>query len=209
MGVLDVLHELAGNFFDLIQKNRKIRENIAALGNQPEVANVDDGAALPSGDALLQYLDQEMARRRIIEDKAKTNALAITLALSAMLAGIALVGNLPGSSNNLLDKLVWLVMVLQFLGITFLLVGGLLALRALGIVPTQMWTLADHKRGVSEEAKKLEIAGYLEYNQHHTNIKSNYVDTSYNCIRNGVITLAMAAFVAVIVTLAPVSRGTC
>ena len=207
MRAWDVLHELAGNVFDLIQKNKKIRTNIATLGNQQEAANVDDGAALPSEDAMLQYLDQEMARRRIIEDKAKTNALAITLALSAMLAGIALVGNLPDASNTLLDKLVWLVMVSQFLGIIFLLVGGLLALRALGVVPTQMWTLADDKRSVSDEAKKLEIAGYLEYNQHYTNIKSNYVDTSYNCIRNGVIMLAMAAFVAVIVTLAPVSRG--
>ena len=209
MRVCEVLHELMGNVFDLIQKNKRIRKNISALGNQQEGAYVDDGASLPSGDAMLQYLDQEAARRRIIEDKAKTNALAITLALSAMLAGIALVGNLPGSSNNFLDKLVWLVMVLQFLGIVFLLFGGLLALRALGVVPTQMWTLADDRRSVSEEAKKLEIAGYLEYNQHYTNIKSNYVDTSYNCIRNGVITLAMAALVAVIITLAPGSRGPC
>ncbi len=209
MRMVEVLHELAGNFFDLIRKNKRIRKNIAALGNQQNPARTDDGASLPSADAMFRYLDQEAARRRIIEDKAKTNALAITLALSAMLAGIALVGSLPGSSNNLLDKLVLIVMLLQFLGISFLLIGGLLALRALGVVPTQMWTLEDDKRGFNEEAMKLEIAGYLEYNQHYTTIKSNYVDTSYNCIRNGVISLAMAALVAVIITLAPISRGPC
>ncbi len=209
MRVSEILHELTGNVFDLFEKNKKIREQIAVLGNQQDETDRDNADALPSGDRMLQYLDQEMARRRIIEDKAKTNALAITLALSAMLAGIALVGNLPESGDRILDALVWLVMLLQFLGIVFLLAGGLIALRTLGVVPTQMWTLVDDRRGISEEAKKLEIAGYLEFNQHYTNIKSNYVDTSYNCIRNGVITLALAALVAVIVTLAPGPAGPC
>ncbi len=209
MRVSEILHELAGNVFDLFEKNKKIREQIAALGDQQDEPDGDNADALPSGDRMLQYLDQEMARRRIIEDKAKTNALAITLALSAMLAGIALVGNLPESGDRILDALVWLVMLLQFLGIIFLLAGGLIALRTLGVVPTQMWTLVDDRRGISEEAKKLEIAAYLEFNQHYTNIKSNYVDTSYNCIRNGVITLALAALVAVIVTLTPGPTGPC
>ena len=209
MQVSKVLHVLTGNVIDLVRQNKKIRKMIAGGGNPQTDGSRDATDNLPSGDAMLQYLEQEMARRRIIEDKAKTNALAITLALSAMLAGIALVGNLAGSNGDFLGELVWVVILLQFLGIVFLLIGGLLALRALEVVPTQMWTLADDRRGVSEEDKKAEIADYLEYNQHYTNIKSNYVDTSYHCIRNGVIALAAAAFLAVAITLAPVSAGQC
>ena len=91
----------------------------------------NDLATLPPTEDMLRYLEKEMSRRRIIEEKQKPNALAITLALSAMLAGVALVGSLTDSGDSPLSWLVWIVIPLQAIGIVFLLTGGLLALNAL------------------------------------------------------------------------------
>ena len=204
------LHQLAGNIVDFLQKNRQIRKQIKALADvEQNSVSADDIATLPPPDEMLQYLEKEMSRRRIIEEKAKTNALAITLALSAMLAGVALVGNLTDSGDSPLNRLVWIVIPLQVTGIVFLLTGGLLALNALRTVPTQMWTVEDEKRNLEDEEKSSAIASFIVFNQHYTNIKSNHVDTSYSCIRNGVIVLAGSALAAVILALTPVSTKPC
>ena len=210
MVIATILHDIAGNIVDCVQKNHKIRQRIKALADaeQDSVSN-DDISTLPPMHDMLQYLEKEMSRRRIIEDKAKTNALAITLALSAMLAGVALVGSLADSGGSPLDWLVWVVIPLQVTGIVFLLIGGLLALNALRVVPTQMWTVEDDKRNLKDEEQSSEIASFLVFNQHYTNIKSNHLETSYSCIRNGVIALAGSALAAVILALIPVSAKPC
>ena len=108
--------------------------------------------------------------------------------------------------------LVWFVMVPQIAGIGFLLVGGLLALGALRVAKVHMWTLAHDQCNMTDEEKNVKISWYLEINQNITILKSNQVDTSYICIRNGVIALAVAALIAVFVSLSPpllATQGCC
>ena len=101
IGIKEILHELTGNVVDCLLKNRNIRKQISTLPQvEQDTAPSNDNRTLPSVDDMLSYLERESSRRRIVEDKAKTNALAITLALSAMLAGVALVGNLADSGVN-------------------------------------------------------------------------------------------------------------
>ena len=208
--IATILHQLTGNIVEFLQKNRQVRRQIKELADDEQNSvSSNDLATLPPTEDMLRYLEKEMSRRRIIEEKAKTNALAITLALSAMLAGVALVGSLTDSGDSPLSWLVWIVIPLQAIGIVFLLTGGLLALNALRTVPTQMWTVEDDKRNLKDEEKPSEIASFLVFNQHYTNIKSNHVETSYSCIRNGVIVLAGSALAAVILALIPVSAKPC
>ena len=210
---LNILHTLTGDFFKLQKFNRIILRKIACLEeNQPEATYGDRVKPLLSASVLIGYLDQEQARRRVIEDKAKINALAITLAFSAMLAGVALASRLAGAREISPDWLVWFVMVPQIAGIGFLLVGGLLALGALRVAKMHMWTLAHDQRNMTDEEKNVKISWYLEINQNITILKSNQVDTSYICIRNGVIALAVAALIAVFVSLSPpilATQGCC
>ena len=92
-------------------------------------------------DQLLRHLQQEHDRRKIIEDKAKTNVLGITLAFSAILASVTLTSGVAEATKRNLDEVLWIFIVLQFLGTVFLLLGGGFALRTLRISKIYMWTL--------------------------------------------------------------------
>ena len=154
-------------------------------------------------DVLLGFLDQEQARRRIIEDKAKTNVLAITIAFSAMIAGVAIASEIAGIANRNTGWMVWPIIASQSVGIVFLLTGGVVALNALRVADTYMWTLRLENRNMTTEEINARVSWALEISQYVTSIKSNQVKTSYACIRNGVIALALAALLVVVISVAP------
>ena len=206
MGIKKALHELTGNVFEFFLQRRKILRGLHVLGESVQ-GRVPGGGGprLPTVDVMLTYSEQEMSRRRTIEEKAKTNALAMTLAFSAMLAVVAFAGNLLGPRDGLMNCLVWFAIGLHILGMLFLLIGGLLALGALRTVPTQMWTLEDDKLSLAEEEKASAISGFLEFNQRYTNLKSNHLETSYSCIRNGVMAFFGAALLGLMLARIPAS----
>lgn len=195
---------LTGGLFELRKKNSTIKRKIADLKkNKPPVTYSHWEANWLPLDLLLQHLDRELDRRRIIEEKAKTNVLAITLSFSAMLIGVALISRVTDSDEKVVSWLVWAFAILQIYGALFLLAGGLVALNALRAVETYMWTLADERQGLTDEMKDTEISWYVEINQYVTMLKSNSVDTSYCCIRNGLCAFAIAAVIAVVSLTVP------
>ena len=203
-----IWHELTGGIFELRGSSRKIRQKIQCLeGNEPEVIYQDSSGTMVAKSVLLGYLEQEHARRRVIEEKAKTNVLAITIAFSAMIASVAVSSKVTGIADGGAGWMVWPVIILHIIGIVFLLAGGLVALNALLAVPTYMWTLGLEKRNLTIEATNVKVSWSLEINQLVTLIKSNKVDTSYRCIRNGVIVLALAAILFVVIFAVPVDLG--
>ena len=88
--VLTILHEFIGQLYLLWKRNRKVQRQIDHLEKrkpQPNYVNLDH--PLFDLDVLLRHLHQEQARRQIIEDKARTNILGITLAFTVILASVA------------------------------------------------------------------------------------------------------------------------
>ena len=201
-------YELTGGIFGLQKSSRVIRRRIACLKeNEPEVTYEDYlRPMLPKG-VLLGYLDQEQARRRIVEEKAKTNVLAITIAFSAMIASVAIASEVAGIADRGAGWMVWPVVASQSVGIAFLLGGGIVALKALRVAATYMWTLGLEKRNMTNEEINVKISWCLEINQYVTLIKSNQLETSYSCIRNGVIALALAALLVAVVFIVPTDFG--
>ena len=193
-----------GGTFLLAKSNRSVGRKIAYLErNEPEVTyGVSSNQLLPK-NVLVGYLDQELSRRRGIEDKAKTNALAIAVAFSAMLVGVGFASRWVGTNDPQEDWMIWFVVGLQIVGILFLLTGGLFALSALRIAKTYMWVLADDQKYMTAEAINVKLSWRLEVNQHITLLKSNLVHASYGCIRNGVIAFALAALSGTVIWLVP------
>ena len=89
-------------------------------------------------------------------------------------------------------------MAFQLCGIFFLLVGGWLALSTLRVAKNYIWTLQDERYNLTNEARNAEITWYLQNNQLIATLKSNLLDASYSCIRNGVASLAISAMLALI-----------
>ena len=65
-------------------------------------------------------------------------------------------------------------------------------MESLGALTDSTWALKDEVMNTAE-ARAGRLLWYVELNQRGTLLKTNQVDTSYSCIRNGVISLAIAA----------------
>ena len=201
---MNIWNALTAELFELRKKNGTVKGIITNLKeNKPQAIHSDSEVNWLPTDLLLQHLDRELDRRRVIEEKAKTNVLAITLSFSAMLIGVALISRVTNSDEQVVSWLVWAFALLQIYGALLLLTGGLLALHALRAVETYLWTLADESRGLTDEMKHAEISWYVELNQYVTTLKSNSVDVSYCCIRNGLCAFAAAAVVAMVILVIP------
>ena len=96
------------------------------------------------------------------------------------------------------DWAIWAFIGLQLLAIVFLLIGGWLALRALRIAEIHVWTLADERSNTTSEERNATIGWYIQKDQLISTLKANNLDASYSCIRNGVLVLALAAALALI-----------
>ena len=193
--ILYVIGEITGGLFELCQKNRKLKRKIDCLVRQdPLTLYGNDKRSLIPVELLTRHLRDEDARRRAIEDKARTNILGVTLAFSVMFAGVALVSSSADSSECSTDWLKY-VLVPLLVGIFFLLTGGWVALSVLRIGPVYAWTLEEETESSATESKATRILRYIELNQRINVLKTNGVVASYNCIRNGIIVLAVVAIV--------------
>ena len=192
--ILRILHEMTGSVFELQKANRIVNGKIVCLEKRDPVPTYrnDERLQLPE-DVLIRHLEQELSRRIVVEDKAKTNVLGITLSFSAMFAGAALISSSSAVGEFSVDWLVWVLLTLLFIGMLFLLAGGALALSALRIAKIHTWTLEDEVGNTTDETGAVRLLWYIELNQEGTRLKTNQVDASYSCIRNGVTSLAVAA----------------
>ncbi len=192
--ILRIFHEVTGCMVELQKANRIVNGKIDCLEKKDPVSNYgDDRRSQLSENVLMRHLEEELARRIVIEDKAKTNVLGITLAFSAMFAGIALISSSSAVSEFSVHWPLWVFIASLFIGVLFLLLGGALALSALRIAKIYTWTLDDEVINTTDDIRAVRLLWYVELNQRATLLKTNQVDASYSCIRNGVISLAIAA----------------
>ena len=190
----ELLFEGTGQLFPLWRGNRKVWDQIYSHQKSDPFPRYP----LLELDALLRHLKEEQGRRQIIEDKAKTNILGITLAFTVILATVAFVPRITEVGKDIPSWGTWMFLALQLYGILSLLIGGVLALKTLRVAQYYMWTLQDERNYVTEEDKNAEVSWYLRYNQLVSLLKSNFLDASYSCIRNGVIALATSAILMLI-----------
>ena len=189
-------NEVTGSVFDLLRANRIVSGKIDCLDkSDPASTYRDDRRLTLPENVLMRHLEEELIRRRVIEEKAKTNVLGITLAFSAMFAGVALISSNSTIRDPSIDWPIWVLLALLFIGGLFLLAGGAMALSALRIAKTYTWTLEDEVEDTADKIRVVKAIWYVELNQEGTRLKANLVDASYSCIRNGVIALAVAAIV--------------
>ena len=125
-------------------------------------------------------------------------SLGITLAFTVILATVAFAPRITDAGKDIPDWFIWTFMALQLYGIFFLIAGGWLALKTLRVARNYIWTLQDERDNNTMEAKNAEISWYLQNNQEVSVLKSNFLDASYSCIRNGVAALAISAMLVLI-----------
>jgi len=152
---------------------------------------------------------KEIERKKTLEDKAKSNLLAITISISLMLGilGLALKDKTVLVAGNSCF-LVKIIMIIFSCGVLYFLYGGWAALRAIRTDKFGELYINDEVRINKKEVKREdELIKCIELNTLVTRKRSNYIDSSYIGIRNGIICLGACFIIVMCVVLYNLIKG--
>ena len=140
-----------------------------------------------------RYTANETERRKGIDDKAKSNLMAITLSITLLLGGLNSVGRRELSSTTTGP---WeaLSLLLLILGVAYLMFAGLKAIDALRILETYTPSPTDES-GVSDVQRKAKLLWCLEQNHRMSLIRTNSVSVSHQSMVNGIVCVAVLVVV--------------
>jgi len=145
----------------------------------------------------------EIERKKTIEDKAKANLLAITVSVSLMLGIVGLILKKETTIIPNKDLLFWMTIMFS-VGVLYFLWGGVVALSSIRTGEFGEIFINDEvKINGDETKKKAELLNCIELNTILTMERSNFIDSSYVGIRNGIICLVVF-FIMMVVFLAKV-----
>jgi hypothetical protein len=197
--LLRIFHEITAFVFQACWAERRVTQKIKCLEQKLENQQCDatDVRNHLSSRIIRQHHEQEKARRASIEDKAKKNLFAVTVATAAAVAGIGL---MTGRDSSIVFRgpVGGVAGLALLVGILFLLFAALTALRAMRIWRVYDMALEDEAKETS--VRKSLLLAYISLNQLHTTVRSNWAYASDACIRNGL--LALAAFAVTTVAIA-------
>ena len=159
----------------------------------------------PDPDEILKDLNEfhqrEKGRKGTVEDKAKACLFIIALTITLILGSLTFIkGGEPGTPFYLTG------IVILILGVIFLCLSGITAIKALNV--REYHDIQLHDR-VGEDGTKLNIIKVereekisllykiIKLNQLTTNIRSNYVYATFIGIRNGIILISIFFILAV------------
>src|SRR5919205_91144 len=178
---------------------RKIQRKIAEMESNESRFSVGPELDLDSFlDELKDYAKREDDRKKVIDDKAKSSLLIITISSTLMLTGLTLI-----KEGKIHFRLPLLVII--FLGITYFVLSAITSVVALsplafyGSHPDE-WIKEVNGKQTLTELKKLDRIHRLYYdiklNEYVLNIRNNFVSATLIGIRNGVLLLSLAFGIA-------------
>lgn len=151
-------------------------------------------------ETLKEQYDETDRIKNKLEDKAKTNIIGITIAITLTMGAS---GILSAVSEKFQQPLfAWIVFVLLVVSVAYLLTAGLLVIQTLiaenEIAVVSLKNIADGGKALRDDYDKC-----IGLNRTRNVIRNNYIYTSYECIRNALICL----FAILILVTIPLGEG--
>jgi len=195
------LQDIVPNFY-AFQAEKILRAKIKeVLEKDLEIrkeGELDENALI---DEIKIYHEDERNRKQIIDDKAKASLFIIALSITIILGSLSFIKD-PGS--RLITTLP--VLLLLIIGILYLLLSGVTAIKAFNIREYYSIYLRDR---IKEDNGQLAVAKIdnddlicrhyknIKLNELTNNIRNNYVYATFAGIRNGIILISIFFIVAV------------
>lgn len=151
-----------------------------------------------SAEAITSHTDREVARRKSLEEKARSNLTVVSVCSTLVFAGLTFLTR-QGIVAGMFTRSALLISF--FFSVLYFVVGVICALRALQITRTWIVNLDDEHQAFGK-MRELQL-GYLELNTLETNIKANWTSVSFSCLRNAVISLLVFAGIVVLLIMHP------
>lgn len=141
-------------------------------------------------EVIRRHQESEAKRLKSIEDKARANLLGITIGVAVLFAGFNLVAG-EGSASLVTGWVRVPSLMLLAVAVCYLLAGGLMALKALRLRQLFSPSLRE-EAAASQHMRAVQAVWALKQNGRAALMGTNALSVSFDGIRNGIISLAVA-----------------
>lgn len=176
--------------------NKQLKEAINSTENQSNRAFIDNFDQIPIENFRRKYAEAFEIKNKF-EDKAKTNVIGITIAITVIMGASGLTGSLISKYSCI--ALHWVSFIILLAAIIYLLVSGIDAIKVLFNENT-MSTVDLPDLAADDVATKEKYDDCTNRNVNRNIVRNNIVYSSYICIRNALICM-MVLFVLVSIPL--------
>lgn len=172
--------------------NKQLKKKINSEESQSDVPYMDNVDSIPI-DSFRQKYAETFEVKNKFEDKAKTNVIGITIAITVIMGASGLTGSLINKYPY--PILHWVSFIILLGAIIYLLVSGIDAIKVL-FDENAMSTIDLPDLSADSIATKEKYDDYTSRNINRNIIRNNIVYSSYICIRNALICM-MVLFILV------------
>lgn len=167
--------------------NKQLKETINSEVSQSNTAILDNAADIPIENFRQKYKETFEVKNKL-EEKAKTNVIGITIAITVMMGASNLI-------NSLINKyqcvaLHWISFFIMLAAIIYLLVSGIDAIKVL--FNENIMSMVDlPDLSATDINAKEKYDDCINRNINRNIIRNNIIYSSYICIRNALICMIM------------------
>lgn len=169
-----------------------IEKKIEELSNT-EISNIElnkleyasDLTKVPL-EIIKSSYEASLKRKTTIEDKAKVNVIGVTIFISLISALSSFILKIYSYTNNQLLK--FGIFIFSSITIFYMLYGGIMSLEVL-MNKNKIFILSEEESNSNEPYQKKACARNIELNGYSNTIRSNYIYSSYHCIKYALILL--------------------
>lgn len=193
------LQSIIGQVFPSIsmrKANKQLKEKIKSTESQSNRAFMDNFDEIPIESFRQKYAEAFEVKNKF-EDKAKTNVIGITIAITVIMGASGLTGSLISKYPSFI--LHWVSFAILLAAIIYLLVSGIDAIKVL-FDENEMSTVDLPDLAADDVDTKEKYDNCTNRNINRNIIRNNIVYSSYICIRNALICM-MVLFVLVSIPL--------
>lgn len=189
----DIFFNIVFPFPSLCKATKAINRKIKKLSQstQEETYNYEyaSNKININDKVLLETLKDTIENKKILEDKAKSSLIAITISSTLIINIMKFVQEIK---DNSFFKTIILAIV-GFLSLLYMIIAGVLSLYSIGEINT-VATMYPEDYLLPEQEKKTQIADNIEHNYLNNLKRNNFMTTSYKCMITS-ITLLIVVFI--------------
>ena len=196
--VLDAMSKCFAFALPLIENckaNKKLRQKLFSKHPQSILDDVDNPNAISIDTLKGQYADAMHAKDKL-EDKAKTNLIGITIAISLIMGASGILATVYENYTHPIIS--GIVFILLIFATAYMILAGILAIKVL-VDENTIYAVNLNSFAAGEAALREDYGKCISQNHNQNLIRNNSIYTSYLCIRNGLICL----FVVLILSAIP------
>lgn len=167
--------------------NKELKNKINGTDGQSNIAYMDYSDKI-SLDVFKQKYAETFDVKNKFEDKAKTNVIGITIAITVIMGASGLTLSISNKFTS--DVLQWVSFTVLLLAIIYLLLSGIRAIKVL-FQENVMSTIELSDISSDDKEMKEKYDACINQNINRNIIRNNIVFSSYICIRNALICMVV------------------